>query len=110
MCVMCIVLFYTLMEYNRLRRYNSTFTKYSLVSDRVIVCAACCWENDRLSRFWNISAISWEIFSHTEVKNRHFRLSILIVDPSGRMYSNISVIYASVKSTFSGVQFGSLVC
>jgi len=40
------------MEYNILRRYNSTFTKYSLVSDKVILFAACCWENYRLSRFW----------------------------------------------------------
>ena len=72
--------------------------------------AACCWQNYRLSRFGHTSDIVWEIFSHIEVKNCQFRLSILIVDPSRRTSSNINVIYTSVRSTFGGVQFGSLVC
>jgi len=47
-----------------------------------------------------------EIFSGVEVENPHFRpLYCDCRPPSGRTPSNINVIYASLKSTFCGLQF-----
>jgi len=48
-----------------------------------------------------------EIFSCAEVENRHSHplYSDCNLDPSGGMTSNINIIYASLKSTFSGLEF-----
>jgi len=46
-----------------------------------------------------------EIFSGVRLKIAIFAHCIVIVDPSGGTPSNINVIYASLKSTFNGLQF-----
>ena len=65
-------------------------------------CAISYWCLIVSGRITNVC----EIFSCVEVENRHFcPLYSDCRPPSGGMTSNINVIYASLKSTFSGLQF-----
>jgi len=102
-----IFLFLTLIFY-----FSSLYFVYDLII--IVITRKPSWRKGKRAtavRVWRqINDMRFpvsicEIFSRLEVENRHFPTVFWLSTSGGGTTSNINVIFASLKSTFSGLQF-----